>query len=169
MLTSIQPRGCKPELPANTVWKKNSAPVERLTLIEQDIVQLESHALKAVRRESLTRDEQAKLMKEFSKVEREIGQSRPLVPAQKQGDKLKPEYPFTRNWNKATHQLIEVYQEVNDSLHTPGNSFEQTHGIIFKHTADATILKEFTNLRKEWGELTNRASRLKEKGFCGKG
>jgi|GEM_PF-4614797 len=192
MITSIQAKGCKPELPANTVWKKNSAPAERLALIEQDIVTLESHSLQAVRRGSLTRDEQAKLMKEFSKVEREISTSQPKLaksalvykkrrtvpqeigPSESFFDGqyqavetslTKENYYINRSWNRSIHKLLESAAEVEQSIKEPGNSFEQTRGIILKRTADEKIFKEFTSLRKEWSKLTNQAYQVRKNGF----
>jgi len=178
------------ELPANTAWRKNSAPAQRLALIEKDIVRLEEHALSAVRRGDLSSDQKAKLMKEFSKVEREISNSRPDVPKtapvykkssprevgpgesffdathkEVETKLTKENYYIQRSWNRAGNQLIEVYQDVNHSLKNPGNSFKQTEGLVFKHTADEKIFKGFTALRKEWSQLTNRAYQVRKNGF----
>lgn len=165
-------------LPPNALWNKGSAPVGRFQTLKTYLLTAEQMTKKAIKKDSVTENEQDTVSLTLNTMQGEIETSIPKFP-NADSVALSQGYIKPQGVIKATHSLAEqsgieqsftslkynfneLQNLVETSLATPGPATQEKHGTT---TYDKAIQKQFSEAKNSLYDLINKAGTINETGF----
>ncbi|MGV8124955.1 MAG: hypothetical protein AB2L14_34845 [Candidatus Xenobiia bacterium LiM19] len=149
-------------LPANSEWGKDKAPVERLAALEEKIDALRNEVFSAMHKDTISPQEIAVVMGKIGGIQNDIKGSTP---------RLSPEHS---EWKSTTEGYIEnslknagrLEATVRKSLEKPGSSVNEKTGILgLGQSMDKAAGSAFDGMKGAVTELKAKAEIVNQYGF----